>query len=81
MRKAIVVAVSAVTAASALAASVATADSTRVASPAAPNCKLATIALTGPYTGTGLPDQLERRKGHSRCPERHEAYEAQGGRG
>ena len=53
MRKAIVFAVAAVTAISAIAASVAAADSTRVASPAAPNCKLATIALTGPYTGAG----------------------------
>ena len=51
MRKAIVVAVSAVIAVAAVAASVATAESTRVASPAAPNCRLATIALTGPYTG------------------------------
>jgi branched-chain amino acid transport system substrate-binding protein len=51
MRKAIVVAVSALTAICAVAASVATADSTRVASPAAASCKQALIALTGPYTG------------------------------
>ncbi len=61
MKKAIVVAVSAVTAASAIAASVATADSTRVASPAAPNCKLATIALTGPYTGPAGGAGLDQR--------------------
>ena len=61
MRKAIVVAVSAVTAICAIAASVATADSTRVASPAAPSCKQALIALTGPYTGAAASagaDQL-----------------------
>jgi branched-chain amino acid transport system substrate-binding protein len=61
MRKAIVVAVSAVTAVCAVAASVATADSTRVASPAAPNCKLATIALTGPYTGPAGSAGLDQR--------------------
>jgi len=61
MRKAIVVAVSAVTAAAAVAASVATADSSRVASPAAPNCKLATIALTGPYTGPAGSAGLDQR--------------------
>ena len=61
MRKAIVVAVSAVTAVSAIAASVATADSTRVASPAAPNCRLATIALTGPYTGQAASAGLDQR--------------------
>ena len=61
MRKAIVVAVSAVTAACAVAASVATADSTRVASPAAANCKLATIALTGPYTGPAGTAGLDQR--------------------
>jgi ABC-type branched-subunit amino acid transport system substrate-binding protein len=61
MRKAIVVAVSAVTAVSAIAASVATADSTRVASPAAPNCKLATTALTGPYTGPAGSAGLDQR--------------------
>ena len=61
MRKAIVVAVSALTAICAVAASVATADSTRVASPAAPSCKQALIALTGPYTGAAASagaDQL-----------------------
>ena len=61
MRKAIVIAVSALTAVSAIAASVATADSTRVASPAAPNCKLATIALTGPYTGPAGTAGLDQR--------------------
>jgi ABC-type branched-subunit amino acid transport system substrate-binding protein len=61
MRKAIVVAVSAVTAVAAVAASVATADSSRVASPAAPNCKLATIALTGPYTGAAGSAGLDQR--------------------
>jgi ABC-type branched-subunit amino acid transport system substrate-binding protein len=61
MRKAIVVAVSAVTAVAAVAASVATADSSRVASPAAPNCKLATIALTGPYTGPAGSAGLDQR--------------------
>ena len=61
MKRAIVVAVSAVTAASAIAASVATADPTRVASPAAPNCKLATIALTGPYTGPAGGAGLDQR--------------------
>jgi len=61
MRKAIVVVASAVTAVSAIAASVATADPTRVASPAAPNCKLATIALTGPYTGPAGSAGLDQR--------------------
>jgi branched-chain amino acid transport system substrate-binding protein len=61
MRKAIVVAVSAVTAVCAVAASVATADSTRVSSPAAPSCKLATIALTGPYTGPAGSAGLDQR--------------------
>jgi branched-chain amino acid transport system substrate-binding protein len=61
MRKAIVVAMSAVTAVAAVAASVATADSSRVASPAAPNCKLATIAVTGPYTGPVAAAGLDQR--------------------
>jgi ABC-type branched-subunit amino acid transport system substrate-binding protein len=61
MKRAIAVVVSAVTAASAIAASVATADSTRVASPAAPNCRLATIALTGPYTGAAGSAGLDQR--------------------
>ena len=61
MRKAIVVAVSAVVAVAAVAASVATADSSRVASPAAPNCKLGTIALTGPYTGPAGSAGLDQR--------------------
>ncbi len=61
MKKAIVVVVSAVTAVSAIVASVATADPTRVASPAAPNCTLATIALTGPYTGPAGVAGLDQR--------------------
>ena len=61
MRKAIVVAVSAVTAAAAVAASVATADSSRVASPAAPNCKLATIGVTAPTTGPAGSAGLDQR--------------------
>jgi ABC-type branched-subunit amino acid transport system substrate-binding protein len=61
MRKAIVVAVSAVIAVAAVAASVATADSSRVSSPAAPNCKLGTIALTGPYTGPAGSAGLDQR--------------------
>jgi ABC-type branched-subunit amino acid transport system substrate-binding protein len=61
MRKSIVVGVSAITAACAVAASVASADSTRVASPAAPNCTLATIALTGPYTGPAGSAGLDQR--------------------
>jgi ABC-type branched-subunit amino acid transport system substrate-binding protein len=61
MRKAIVVAVSAVIAVAAVAASVATADSSRVASPAAPNCKQALIALTGPYTGPAGTAGLDQR--------------------
>lgn len=61
MRKAIAVVVSAVAAVSAIAASVATADSTRVASPAAPNCKLATIGVTGPYTGPAGSAGLDQR--------------------
>ncbi len=61
MRKAIVIAVSAVTAAAAIAASVASADPARVASPAAPNCRLATIAQTGPYTGPAGSAGLDQR--------------------
>jgi len=61
MRKAIVVAVSAVIAVAAVAASVATADSSRVASPAAPNCRLATIATDGPYTGPAAAAGLDQR--------------------
>jgi branched-chain amino acid transport system substrate-binding protein len=61
MRKAIVVAVSGVTAVCAIAASVATANPTAVASPAAANCKLATIALTGPYTGPAGSAGLDQR--------------------
>jgi ABC-type branched-subunit amino acid transport system substrate-binding protein len=61
MKKAIAVAVSALTAVAAVAASVASADPTRVASPAAPNCNLATIALTGPYTGAAASAGLDQR--------------------
>lgn len=51
MRKVIVLAFAAVAGVSVVAASVAGADSTRLASTAAPSCKQALIALTGPYTG------------------------------
>lgn len=61
MRKVIVLTFAAVAAVSTIAASVAGADSTRVASPAAPNCKLATIALTGPYTGPAGTAGLDQR--------------------
>lgn len=61
MRKAIGLIFAAVAAVSVIAASVAGADSTRVASPAAPNCKLATIALTGPYTGPAGSAGLDQR--------------------
>jgi ABC-type branched-subunit amino acid transport system substrate-binding protein len=61
MRRVIVLTFGAVAAISAVAASVAGADSSRVASPAAPNCRLATIALTGPYTGPAGPAGLDQR--------------------
>ncbi len=61
MRKVIVFTFGAVAAISAIAASIAGADSSRVASPAAPNCRLATIALTGPYTGPAGPAGLDQR--------------------
>jgi len=61
MRKVIAFTFAAVAAVSAIAASVAGADSTRVASPAAPNCRLATIALTGPYTGPAGSAGLDQR--------------------
>jgi ABC-type branched-subunit amino acid transport system substrate-binding protein len=61
MRKVIVFTFAAVAAVSAIAASIAGADSTRVASPAAPNCRLATIALTGPYTGPAGSAGLDQR--------------------
>lgn len=61
MRKVIGLIFAAVAAVSVIAASVAGADSTRVASPAAPNCKLATIALTGPYTGPAGSAGLDQR--------------------
>ena len=61
MRKVIVFIFAAVVAIGAVAASVAGADSSRVATPAAPNCRLATIALTGPYTGPAGPAGLDQR--------------------
>ena len=61
MRKIIVFTFAVVAAFSAIAASVAGADPSRVASPAAPNCKLATIGLTGPYTGPAGPAGLDQR--------------------
>jgi len=61
MKRVIVLTFAAVAAFSAIAASIAGADSTRVASPAAPNCKLATIALTGPYTGPAGSAGLDQR--------------------
>jgi len=61
MREGIVLAVASLAAASAVAASVAVADSSSVASPAAPNCKLATIALTGPYTGPNAVVGFDQR--------------------
>jgi ABC-type branched-subunit amino acid transport system substrate-binding protein len=61
MRKVIVLTCAAVAVFSAIAASIAGADSSRVASPAAPNCKLATIALTGPYTGPAGSAGLDQR--------------------
>jgi ABC-type branched-subunit amino acid transport system substrate-binding protein len=61
MRKVIVLTLAAVAAVSVIAASVAGADSSRVASPAAPNCRLATIALTGPYTGAAGSAGLDQR--------------------
>jgi len=61
MKRVIVLTFAAVAVFSAIAASIAGADSTRVASPAAPNCKLATIALTGPYTGPAGSAGLDQR--------------------
>lgn len=61
MRKVIVLTFAAVAAVSAIVASVAGADPSRVASPAAPNCTLATIALTGPYTGPAGSAGLDQR--------------------
>jgi ABC-type branched-subunit amino acid transport system substrate-binding protein len=61
MRKVIVLMFAAVAVFSAIAASVAGADPTRIASPAAPNCKLATIGLTGPYTGPAGSAGLDQR--------------------
>lgn len=61
MRKVIVLMFAAVAAFSAIAASVAGADSTRVAGTAAPSCKQALIALTGPYTGPAGTAGLDQR--------------------
>jgi len=61
MKNTIALAIAAAIAVSAIAASVAGADATRVASPAAPNCKLATIGLTGPYTGPAGTAGLDQR--------------------
>ena len=61
MRKVIVLVFAGVAAFSAIAASVAGADPSGVASPAAPNCRLATIALTGPYTGPAGSAGLDQR--------------------
>jgi ABC-type branched-subunit amino acid transport system substrate-binding protein len=62
MRKAIVVAVLAMTAVCAVAASVAVAGSTKVASLAAgPSCKAALIGLDGPYTGPAASAGIDQR--------------------
>jgi branched-chain amino acid transport system substrate-binding protein len=61
MRKVIVLAFAAVAGVSVVAASVAGADSARVASTAAPSCKQALIALTGPYTGPAASLGLDQR--------------------
>ncbi|MDH4102361.1 MAG: branched-chain amino acid ABC transporter substrate-binding protein [Thermoleophilia bacterium] len=61
MRKVIVLMFAAVAAFSAIAASVAGADSTRAAGTAAPSCKQALIALTGPYTGPAGTAGLDQR--------------------
>jgi hypothetical protein len=61
MRKVIVLTFAAVAVFSAIAASIAGADSTRVAGPAAPSCKQALIALTGPYTGPAGTAGLDQR--------------------
>jgi len=62
MRKAIVVAVLAMTAVCAVAASVAVAGSSKVASLAAgPSCKAALIGLDGPYTGPAASAGIDQR--------------------
>jgi hypothetical protein len=61
MRKLIALTFAALAAVSAIAASVAGADSTRVASPAIANCKKSLIALTGPYTGPAGTAGLDQR--------------------
>jgi branched-chain amino acid transport system substrate-binding protein len=61
MRKVIVLSFAAVAVFSAIAASIAGADSSRVASAAAPSCSQALIALTGPYTGPAGTAGLDQR--------------------
>jgi branched-chain amino acid transport system substrate-binding protein len=61
MRKGIVLTVALVAAASAVAASVAGADSSRVSAPAAPSCKQALIGVTGPFTGPAASAGLDQR--------------------
>ncbi len=61
MKKRIVLALAVILTASAIAASVAGADTTRVASLAAPSCTQALIALTGPYTGPAGSAGLDQR--------------------
>ena len=61
MRKVIVLALAGVAGVSVIAASVAGADSTRLASPASPSCKQALIALTGPYTGANAVLGIDQR--------------------
>ncbi len=63
MRKVIVLVFAVVAAFSAIAASVAGADPSRVASPAAPNCKAYRIGLTGPYTGQADSGSRHRAAG------------------
>ena len=61
MRKLIALTFAALAAVSAIAASVAGADSTRVASSAIANCRQSLIALTGPYTGAAGTAGLDQR--------------------
>jgi len=61
MKKVIVLAFAAVAGVSAVAASVAGADSTRLGSTAAPSCSQALIALTGPYTGPAGTAGLDQK--------------------
>ena len=73
MRKVIVLAFAAVAGVSVIEASVAGADSARVASTASPSCKQALIALTGPYTGANAALGIDQRgwgRGHGGGPAR-----------